>query len=78
MKNRVSKKQNKLREIREKKSMALQELSVTAGVSLSMLVGVEKYGYYPKSADIKRRIATALKVNESDIWTETTLKKEIA
>ncbi|MCK9525847.1 MAG: helix-turn-helix transcriptional regulator [Limnochordia bacterium] len=60
-------KNNNLKEIRLKKGIRQQALQLMAGVSNSTLTAIERYGAVP-GEDVKKRIAFALGVEESEIW----------
>jgi DNA-binding XRE family transcriptional regulator len=58
---------NHLRQLRSDAHLAQAGLAVRAGVSPSVIVAVEKWGYRP-SERVRERIAGALDCSERDIW----------
>ena len=62
---------SRLRSLRLEKALTLQGLAALSGSSPSTLVFIERYGHQP-GADLRRRIAEALKVSESELWPDLT------
>ncbi len=60
---------NRLREMRLQQKLAQQAVAVRAGTNDATIVAIERYGYLP-GADLRKRIAQAVGVEESDIWPE--------
>lgn len=60
---------NHLRMLRKQKRMTQMELGVRALCSMTTILKIEKYAHYP-NADCRQRIASALCVSESDIWSQ--------
>jgi len=60
---------NLLREKRQRAGLAQQGLGVKAGVSVALIVGIEKWGYRP-TPRIQARIAEALGCTPEGIWLE--------
>ena len=60
---------NYLKECRQKAGITQQALQLSARVSIATIVLIERYGYCP-SDDVRKRIATAMGVPETKIWTE--------
>jgi DNA-binding XRE family transcriptional regulator len=58
---------NRLRELREGLGLAQQGLAVRAGVSPTLVVSIEKWGYRP-SERTREKIAGALGCAPTDIW----------
>ena len=58
---------NRVREVRHRKGMALQELAVKAKVSPGTLTMIERYGYCPGS-DMRRRISDVLVIVEEVLF----------
>ena len=58
---------NKLRELRKAKGMAMLEWFAKSGVALNTIIAIEKYGYNP-TANMKSRLAEALGLSVADIW----------
>lgn len=62
---------NELKKIRTEKAMALRAVAVCASVPAATLSDIERYDYKPRE-ETKARIAAALGVAVSNIWTEDT------
>ena len=60
---------NKVRQVRHQKRMALQELAVKARIGPSSLTMIERYGYSP-GANVRQKIAKALNTPESELFPE--------
>ena len=60
---------NELKELRRSRGFSQQALMLASGVSTATIVLIERYGQVP-GADVRRRIARALGVEESEIWQE--------
>lgn len=58
---------NKVREVRNRKHMALQELAVKARVAPGMLTMIERYHYIPGPA-IRQRISQVLGVADTELF----------
>jgi lambda repressor-like predicted transcriptional regulator len=59
--------ENRQREIRRERGLALRGLTASSGVSTATLSAVEKWGYHP-TEPTKARIAAALGVRSEEIW----------
>jgi DNA-binding XRE family transcriptional regulator len=59
--------ENRLRELRTAAGLAQQGLAVRAGVSPTLIVTVEKWGYRPTER-VREKIASALECAPADIW----------
>ena len=59
---------NLLKALRHKLGITQQELQITAGVLIATIVLIERYSYYP-GEEVRARIATALDIPETKIWT---------
>jgi len=60
---------NKLKEVRKSRGLAQMGLAVKANISTTTVVAIERYDYTP-SPNLRRRIAQALQVDETEIWPE--------
>ncbi len=58
---------NKVREVRRKANMAMQELAVRAGMNPSSLTMIERYNYLP-GPEVRGKIAKALDTAEADLF----------
>ena len=58
---------NKVREVRHKRQMALQELAVKAKVAPGTLTMIERYGYCP-GPNMRQRIAEVLGVTKEELF----------
>jgi DNA-binding XRE family transcriptional regulator len=67
--NMVTTTKNKLRDIRRSRGLPIMGLAVMAGTSTSTLIAIERWNYRP-GPELRERIADALKVTPSDIWSE--------
>jgi transcriptional regulator with XRE-family HTH domain len=56
-----------VKRLRTERGLTLMGLSQAAGTTPSHLVFIESYGHMPKP-DLRRRLAAALGVAESDLW----------
>jgi len=59
--------ENRLRELRLQRGLALWGLTARSGVAASTLSAIERHGYEP-SARTRARIATALGAAVEEIW----------
>lgn len=57
----------RLRALRRQRELALYGLATLSGVSPTTICAVEKWGYRPR-VEVRKRIASALGVNVTDIW----------
>ncbi|MBC7334736.1 MAG: helix-turn-helix transcriptional regulator [Clostridia bacterium] len=64
----------RLRTLRMERGLTQLRLAVAAGTTPSFVNLMERWGYVP-GADLRRRIASVLGVQESDIWPETLLQE---
>ena len=66
--------QNFLREIRLRRGMTQVKLAAAAGTTPMLISFIERYNHTPR-ADLRRRLARALGVDERDIWPEVEVVK---
>jgi transcriptional regulator with XRE-family HTH domain len=67
-------KANRLRELRLARGVTQLWLAVAAGTTPAHIAVIERYFHYPRP-DLRRRIARALGVDESEIWPEVEVVK---
>jgi len=60
---------NRLRELRLARRMSQLQLAAAAGTTPTLISFIERYGHVPR-ADLRRRLARALGVDEVDVWPE--------
>ena len=58
---------SKLLKFRTQYKLSQMELAIAARVSTSMIVAVERYGYFP-GGKVRSKLSQALGVSESEIW----------
>jgi len=58
---------NNLQRLRKDLGFAQQAVAVRAGVSPTLVVAIERYGYRPTAA-VQQRIAAALGCSPSEVW----------
>jgi DNA-binding XRE family transcriptional regulator len=60
---------NTLRERRQRLGLAQQAVAVRAGVSPTLVVAIEKWGYRPTER-VRERIAAAVGCSAAEVWSE--------